>query len=896
MPQTPPVVFAEKNNRALSLQQRPRPPAASSLLGYSGSNGSNGNENGNGCLELELEEDVADIAEEGSYRNTVLRQQQSRSSTNKKQRRSGGYSIENYAASSSLEDTLAREGEEERKHDAFWHSLQISPPGGATYPTIPASASASRKGGRSQLNHMQNTSNTNGAASYSVGGVREQYNSHQGRSRYDRAVHPHNNNNNNSHSSSSIHKSDVNGAGGGFTNFQDLGDLGNLGNVSNDSFVEDEHAAANIEVLRDAHGVSPAGSSGSITGGAGGAGAGRLLPNVPKRFVVPRISAQEFSKQQQQQQQRSVSFEDENNAVTHLGGLATSDSNGNSDENQAQGGGAIKEPADLIDIIGPAPDSTPCSNDGVVSDFSLGGAFRVSATKSDKMVMGDDCSDDVPFYQRDPSFFVEGLHHDPHASEAEASASGVLDTYSSLQRPGHRYGKERVSRRDDYTRQQADFVNTYGTYRPHNSRSLYRNHRDRDRDRDRDRLHHPAEYNNFATSFEDEFNLSFHHRDQAQPRNHRNHQVPPARVHEPQPQPQSAVSSNLHNVTSSTTSAYLDQSTNNVILPPAGPTPGAAPVNVNVPYQQQEQPQQQPYNDSNVNVNNAYQSTAASNHPLSNPADHLLGDGYSQNYSNIDHQSGRPLKNISPSARHFANDANVTGMYNYFSFCAKLGYQQQRERERGQYGDIAYGSASTGYDNYASDAINSNSAMMVDNVMNQQQYPQQQQPQQQQQQQQQPRNVAWADQSDYGGLENPATYDNSSSYQEYYNHNTSGGEGGDSSGHHQVASQVMNGYGMMGPQNNTTTTAASNSGTGTDGVTFDLAEQQERQTQQSYQNLEDFSQSCYHQDYYTSSYEDHTQTQADPTTTEFGDYTYQPMEGSGRPINVQSLTNIHAIA
>ena len=38
----------------------------------------------------------------------------------------------------------------------------------------------------------------------------------------------------------------------------------------------------------------------------------RLLPHVPKRFVVPRVSASEFKKE--------VSFEDENNAVTHLGG------------------------------------------------------------------------------------------------------------------------------------------------------------------------------------------------------------------------------------------------------------------------------------------------------------------------------------------------------------------------------------------------------------------------------------------------------------------------------------------------------------------------------------------------------------------------------------------------
>lgn len=40
----------------------------------------------------------------------------------------------------------------------------------------------------------------------------------------------------------------------------------------------------------------------------------RLLPHVPKRYVVPRISAKDFY-------EKSVSFaEDENNAVTHLGG------------------------------------------------------------------------------------------------------------------------------------------------------------------------------------------------------------------------------------------------------------------------------------------------------------------------------------------------------------------------------------------------------------------------------------------------------------------------------------------------------------------------------------------------------------------------------------------------
>ena len=45
---------------------------------------------------------------------------------------------------------------------------------------------------------------------------------------------------------------------------------------------------------------------------------GRLLPSVPKRFVVPRVSAKDF---QNHQQKVSFPFEDENNAVTHLGGL-----------------------------------------------------------------------------------------------------------------------------------------------------------------------------------------------------------------------------------------------------------------------------------------------------------------------------------------------------------------------------------------------------------------------------------------------------------------------------------------------------------------------------------------------------------------------------------------------
>ena len=47
-------------------------------------------------------------------------------------------------------------------------------------------------------------------------------------------------------------------------------------------------------------------------------GVGRLLPNVPKRFVVPRVSAKDL---EEQHRKGAESFEDENNAVTHLGGL-----------------------------------------------------------------------------------------------------------------------------------------------------------------------------------------------------------------------------------------------------------------------------------------------------------------------------------------------------------------------------------------------------------------------------------------------------------------------------------------------------------------------------------------------------------------------------------------------
>lgn len=57
---------------------------------------------------------------------------------------------------------------------------------------------------------------------------------------------------------------------------------------------------------------SPVASGGVTTSGLQPQQPQRLLPHVPKRFVVPRVSHSEFKKE--------VSFEDENNAVTHLGG------------------------------------------------------------------------------------------------------------------------------------------------------------------------------------------------------------------------------------------------------------------------------------------------------------------------------------------------------------------------------------------------------------------------------------------------------------------------------------------------------------------------------------------------------------------------------------------------
>jgi len=59
---------------------------------------------------------------------------------------------------------------------------------------------------------------------------------------------------------------------------------------------------------------SPVASGGVTTSGPPPQQPQRLLPHVPKRFVVPRVSlaTTEFKKE--------VSFEDENNAVTHLGG------------------------------------------------------------------------------------------------------------------------------------------------------------------------------------------------------------------------------------------------------------------------------------------------------------------------------------------------------------------------------------------------------------------------------------------------------------------------------------------------------------------------------------------------------------------------------------------------
>ena len=77
--------------------------------------------------------------------------------------------------------------------------------------------------------------------------------------------------------------------------------------------------------------TSTAAASSYSAATANHAGPQRLLPYVPKRFVVPRVSAKELlhskdSRANAQQHHHRALFaehqeEDENNAVTHLGGL-----------------------------------------------------------------------------------------------------------------------------------------------------------------------------------------------------------------------------------------------------------------------------------------------------------------------------------------------------------------------------------------------------------------------------------------------------------------------------------------------------------------------------------------------------------------------------------------------
>ena len=599
-----------------------------------------------GTASTELEEDVGDIAEEGSYRNTVLQRnticttgaaaaattkvREQRESTTRRQRFAA-----TSLASSSFEEAATAAASQRRRttsEDAFWHGLGVQQHKKQAH-SRPTTTNI-------QLNHQ--------FEDYTNYGIHR----------------PHNNNINNNSASSSVIatakakgkalQSRSNNSGGGGAAYDLRPHFSNEPpiNPNHDTYNDDVNVevaaaceSANIEATRG-HGVSPAGStSGGSTSG------GRLLPNVPKRFVVPRISAQEFK-----QQQRSVSFEDENNAVTHLGGLANSDSNGNSDERHGHATSA-KEAADLIDIIGPAPDgSTPCSTTGVSEVTPLIGVrhhHRTNINSGSKMVMDNlDDSDDVPFYQRDPSFFVAGLRQ----SSSEDAAGGVsvagpppiLDTYSSLQRPS-RYAKERASRRDDYTRQQEDFVNTYGTYRPHNSRSLMRQQQPPYRDRDRrgqpgggGRRPGPrGDYNNFATSFEDEFNnFGFHPSDRdAQAAAYRNNSSTSAPMSvdfhnqsRVQMQQQDVAATSILNATN----AYLDnQRTNNVILPPtqgvpdSGMTPGAS---VTAPYHQQ----QQQYH-ATAGSNAAYQASGLSKQP---PQGDLLVDDYRRDYSSMD-QSGK---------------------------------------------------------------------------------------------------------------------------------------------------------------------------------------------------------------------------------------------------------------
>jgi hypothetical protein len=215
---------------------------------------------------------------------------------------------------------------------------------------------------------------------------------------------------------------------------------------------------------------------------------GRLLPHVPRRFVVPRVSAQEFRESRQR-----VSFEDENNAVTHLG-EESGDSNGNGAYDDPQ------QPVDLIDEIGPAPEVKTATN----------------------MVMDHD----------NPEYYGDLL-----GSEV------IPDTYSSLQRGPRDRGRQ--SRREAFQHEQNSsdqFV--YGTYRPHN------------RHRIKSSKH---EYNNFATSFDDEFDLFSRSKPEAAAAS--SYRSSTSTRVQSQNLPSNSATSAYHLDSSS------DQRTNNVILP-----------------------------------------------------------------------------------------------------------------------------------------------------------------------------------------------------------------------------------------------------------------------------------------------------------------------------------------
>ena len=177
------------------------------------------------------------------------------------------------------------------------------------------------------------------------------------------------------------------------------------------------------------------------------------------------------------------------------------------------------------------------------------------------------------------------------------------------------------------------------------------------------------------------------------------------------------------------------------------------------------------------------------------------------------------------------------------------------------YGNEYSRDASGGYDNYASDIMNSNPTgdmgMMATD-------PPSHNPHQ--------RSVAWADQS---GLVEDATasaleagLDNS--YQQYGG--DGGGEVGVDGGEVITASEVMNGYGMMGPHPsyNEQPTEEPNADTTTDDNQQYLGYSKE---QEEYYNI-----------YGKGGYQDRQDLILQNTgiTQIYSDITYQPMEGSGR--------------